>query len=328
MSCKQPTKESNKNDIIKEFNENYKNYLESKLLLNLLTDLVSESEGDSSSGGSFGSMGSSAMFNMTFDEKIRNNFWKAKFISENMDKNDKIPCDLLNELKIDSLNNDEKHYLLNKLETRIEGYTNDVNDLLSYQKDTYENNGSVRWTCGEASSILFDKSKLDDVDQLAIKLKLLIDSNDKAVIDNAKLDDEIDIKLSHCLNISFEIINLLKRILNDFKLEHYHPEKRMKCEQELLSFDLLLNKIKVVFNEIIYDLYKPEKLQSLSLIKNHMNIEMEKVMHNYEQAQMKVNMFKSLGNEFENIYTEYAKLKETLKQKMVTLKTLKEQNII
>jgi hypothetical protein len=119
-------------------------------------------------------------------------------------------------------------------------------------------------------------------------------------------------------------MNLLKNLIGEVRLKFYINENRTQYENEILKCDLLLTKIKTVHNEILTDLYSPERVKALRIIQSQIQLDMSKNSEYYENVVKQLNAFKSFGKEFEEILSVYLELNKDLERKRWTLNKLKE----
>ncbi|CAF0834239.1 unnamed protein product [Brachionus calyciflorus] len=313
----------NRKEILKEFNHNYRSYLENQLIVNLLTDILINSQAQlvhSGSSSSFDSQKCDA--SLQLEDKIRDTFLKSYYIYNNSDKNTEV----LDEIKIEPLNFNAKEYLTNKIECKFNKDLGIIDQFLNFKNPSKELSNS-KWHLSE-DDINFD-SEIDEKfpqDLIVSKFNDLVECINKLESDITKINNEMNIKFEHCLNISIEIINLLKRILKDFRLDFYANKNEIECENSILNCDLLLTKIETVQNEMLHDLYSPDKLKALGIVKNHIQMETMVTKEKLEQTQYSLNMFKSFGNEFDSMLKTYLDLKAKHESKQWTLNKLKQDS--
>lgn len=307
----------NRKEIINEFNQNYRLYLENNLILSLITDIVFDTQAKlihSSSSATFESDSEKNNPRQTLDEKIRDTFFKSYFMSNNLNNNFKIS----NEIKINPLDFDAKKHLQEIIEKKLEEFLNLVDEFLSYacSNETNENLN--------LDNLSFEFS--DKQDFSIDKFDKIVQAIDKIELETKRIDDGMNIKLEHCINTSMEVINLIKRILKDFKIDFYAHKSEIECQKAVLSCDLLLTKIETVKNEMLYDLYSPDKLKALGIIKDHIQMETAIAKDKLDQMKFTLNTFNSFGPEFETILKSYLDLKAKYESKQWTLNKLKEES--
>ena len=319
-------------NVKKEFKSNYRKYLENKFLFCLLHDVSKECLSDKYS--------SKSTLTNHLGAKIEDSFYKSILLSElnqkDADKLEKIDNFLLNEVKVEPMDKDTKRYLTNSVGIKLESYINEVNGYLKFFKD---DNTASKWHLGpsDANNSLFNdnellKSPFSKADLNASKIYEKYENLVKTIEDletqTEKQNNEIDVKLESCFNTSIEILGLLINVLNEYKLGFYEMENRVKCEHDILDCDSLLAKIKTVANEIQRDLYTPEKLNALGIIRNHINMETSNTVKQLEQKKLNVKTFKSLGKEFDTILATYMEIKKQLERKQYTVNKLKEDDML
>jgi hypothetical protein len=301
-----------------EFNSNYKSYLENKLLLNILYDSFTNQES---------LCVNDLVGNNELNQQIQDNFWKS-FLNQQDDQS--VSND---EFKNDPLPHEAKKLILNKLETNLEAYFKDINNYLKFAK--IEDSNDLEETQEDEISMstnkIFHKSLSTtnfNTDSTVSKLKSLIESTktDKFKID--KISKDIDIKLQHCFNKSVEIANLLNKIINEFKIEFYSNYNKIELEHELAACDSLFKKMDQVQSSMINDLYNPERAACLKMIKSQIELETMKSKDTINKINTTLDLYRSLGEEFENILSTYLDLKAQYDRKMYTIQKLKGEEII
>lgn len=288
-----------------EFKQNYKNYLESKFLLSLIFDIVNENKNNHKGS--------------TLDDMVHENFWKSYLIS-NKEKMSKLDEEFLEELRPNMLNNEVKRHLIHQIDCKLNDYLATVNEYMNMEKKECNQFKSGNQMINED----IDEDSPIDSHKTVNDLKSLIDSIRDLKINEEKLNEEISIKLHHCFNISIEIMNLLKNLIGEVRLKFYINENRTQYENEILKCDLLLTKIKTVHNEILTDLYSPERVKALRIIQSQIQLDMSKNSEYYENVVKQLNAFKSFGKEFDEILSVYLELNKDLERKRWTLNKLKE----
>jgi hypothetical protein len=293
------------NETLIEFKQNYKNYLESKFLLSLIFDLVNENKNNNKGS--------------TLDDIVHENFWKSYLIS-NKEKMNKLDEEFLEELRPNMLNNEVKRHLIYQIDCKLNDYLAIVNEYMNMDKKECNQFKLANEMINED---IDDDSPIDS-HKTVNDLKSLIDSIRDLKINEEKLNEEISIKLHHCFNISIEIMNLLKNLIGEVRLKFYINENRTQYENEILKCDLLLMKIKTVHNEILTDLYSPERVKALRIIQSQIQLDMAKNSEYYANVVKQLNAFKSFGKEFDEILSVYLELNKDLERKRWTLNKLKE----
>lgn len=306
----------NRKEIINEFNQNYRLYLENNLILSLISDIVFDTQAKlihSCSSATFESDSEKSDPKQKIDEKIRDTFFKSYFISNNLNDNFKKS----DEMKIDPLDFNAKKHLQETIENKLDEILNLVNEFLSYacSNETNEN-----LNLENLSSENFKQ------DFTMGKFNKIVQTIEKIESESKRIDDGMNIKLEHCMNTSMEVVSLIKTILKDFKIDFYSHKSEVECQKAVLSCDLLLTKIETVKNEMLFDLYSPDKLKALGVIKNHIKMETTISKDKLDQMKFTLNTFNSFGPEFESILKTYKDLKSKHESKQWTLNKLKEES--
>lgn len=169
-----------------------------------------------------------------------------------------------------------------------------------------------------------DFSQSDDIDMVPVKLCMLLDSIDQ-LENKAKVSKaDFDLKLQHCLKHSVELMNMVRRMLAEFKLNFYAHKNTVQCEQDLYETELLLAKVELTSDELTAELYSADKLRALGCVRGHLDEEVTRTNEACRRAQMELDAYKALGKEFETIVGKYSSLKKDLEVKKLHLKMLKE----
>lgn len=278
-------------EVIREFNKNYRAFLETSYIFNLLNDILLNSQQVNYE-------------NPSLEDKLSENFLKSIHLTSNNNEIKNTELSLL--LKPDKLNNESKKFLISKIEAKLEKNLKDINETLDFDKDLASNFNS------------------NQHDIIPVKVSSLIDLVNKLEFELDKSSQEYNVKLEYCFNISIEIINMLKTMLDDFKLTFYANKNALECEKEVLNCDLLFIKMKQVESELVNDLYSFEKTKALGVIRNQIDMDTRQTKARVDQAELSLNLFKSLGKDFDKILNEYTTLKTSLENKKIHLKQLKE----
>lgn len=302
--------DSNRKEIINDFNQNYRLYLENNLILSLITEIVFNSQAKlihSTSSANFETDKNDSK--QMLDQKIRDTFLKSYFIANNSDNNFR----LTDEIKIDPLSFDAKNYLLDTIEFKLDAFLDLVTDFLDY-------------ACSNEKNEQADKTDTSKQDFIISKFNDTIQNIDNIESESIRMEDGMNIKLEHCINTSIEVVNLIKKVLKDFKIDFYAQKSEVECQKAILSCDLLLTKIETVKNEMLCDLYSTDKLKALGIIKNHIQMETMIAKDKLDQVKSTLNTFSSFGTEFDSILKTYLELKSLHESKQWTLNKLKEES--
>lgn len=159
---------------------------------------------------------------------------------------------------------------------------------------------------------------------LETRMKSIYDLvNDSDILElNDKLNSEPEVKYDHCMNVSIEVSNLIKEMLNTYRIDFYLKENKLKSEHKLTECETLFAKIRTVANELVADLYSPEKLNALQTIRNQLDLNSNFSRDKLEQIVESLCLFKSLGKEFEDLLLNYKKLKQQLERKKYSINKL------
>ncbi len=306
-------------EAVREFNQNYRNYLESHLLFNILSESLSLLNTSADDQRLYSNQ------NSIVEDKLRENFLKTHLFVNSSEN-------LMEEIRPEALTDEAKSFICDKVEARLELNLNQINEYLNYCKDSSQSSGSVKWSFNESDSNnesrlvsqLDTESEFYDTDVSTLeKLKSFNQylTNLTAQIEKSKAD--LAIKSEHTFNVAVEVINLIKTILNEFKLEMYASRKnRAECEMTILKYDMLEAKVKSVYNDLLTDIYSAEKIKALGIIKSHVSMDTNKTEESLDQAQMKLEAYKSFGAEFDRILKTFCELRSDLETKSWTLNHL------
>ena len=311
---------TSKEDLIKEFNLNYKNYLESLIIFQIINEIVNEKK--------------SKKTNLS-EEKLLNRFWKS-YLLTNINLDDYLARNendlssslsssillsssftaaasqklsnqseyMINQFKIDDFNEELKTELINEIERYYEGYLCKIENIMKNDLEL-----------SDEDRCLVLSNKLKDV---AYTTKL----NSKQI---QKLNDDINVKIKNYLNLTHEILNLLIKLMNEFKLGFYLRKDLISLESLLFKCDMFLTKIETILGECLMDTYTSDKLKCLNIIKENIQINSMKYKEKYESMKNALKLYKSLGGEFESIHKSYVELKNKLDNRKWTLNKLKNE---
>jgi hypothetical protein len=323
---------NSRKDLLKEFNANYKSYLENSLLHLILTELANSS---STTAAASKCEHSSSSHSHSSEKKIQEAFFKSNLMANieaslsktnNFAASDMIligdrissadDFSLIEELKSEPLDENTKMHLLSKIESRLESRLIETIEFVEPNMEQ-ELNVDDLWSNNYAK-----------VDELLALVKELAEA--KSALENQceKANEEIALKLEHSLNLAVEIAGLIKSILEEFKLKFYAEENKLSCNNEILKCEMFIAKTNVLINELLCDTYSSDKLQSFKIIKNQMQMNANKSKETIDQINSTLSMFKSFGKEFEAILGSYNELKSELERKKYTLNRLKKEGLI
>ena len=291
-----------------EFNQNYLNYLENYLLFSILNENLLLLVGAKST---------------SIEKELKENLVKSHLFQYKLSENEMI----MDEIHPEELSSEAKTALVDKIYLKLESKLSEINQYFNFFDK--ESSSSVPTV---AKSNAFDDSDFSNETALNPTLKnVSIDrlklfanqlSNLSAQIEKYKTD--LSVKSEHCFNISVNILNLIKTLLKDFKLDFFLNQKnRSECDAVMLKYDMLVAKATSIYNELLADMYTPEKVRALSLIRSQVNLETSKTQDQLEDVQLRLNVFSSFGKEFDQVLKDYLMLKEELDNKLWMLNHLK-----
>jgi hypothetical protein len=278
------------NEALVEFNQAYRRYLDNQLLLGTISETLSISPDDDPTSHS----------NAALEEKLKENFLKTNLFASN-------PEGVADDLRPEGLSDEAKQLLCDKIEAKLDLKLNQVNEYLNFCKPDL----SLQISSSDESYTL------DRFAWLSHRLAQLTTQIDKYKADLA-------LKAERTFNIAVEVVNLIKTILGEFKLNFYASVKsRADCESVILKHEMLEAKVRSVYNDLLTDIYSSEKIKPLSIIRSHVNMELTKTGEKRDTAQAKLDAYKAFGPEFDRILKTFYELKADLDQNNWTLKHLK-----
>ena len=319
---------NSKEDLVKEFNLNYKNYLENLILFQSINEIINEKKSKTTATpSSNNSINVSSL--SSSNEKLLNRFWKSNLLT-NVNLNDylaKVNNEndvqssatsflsnsfssttpqteyLVSQFQMEDLSNELKNEIINEIERYYDVYLNKLENMT--KSDIEEN-----YTSYDRSVCLTRNIK---------EIVYSIEQNSKLIL---KFNDDISLKVKSYLNLTHEILNLLMKLVNEFKLGFY-LRKDLACLDTLLfKCDILLTKIEAILGEILEDTYTSDKLKCFRMIQENTEMMSMKYRKKYESMTNALNTFKSLGAEFESIHKSYIELKDKLRDRIWTLNKL------
>lgn len=163
-----------------------------------------------------------------------------------------------------------------------------------------------------------------------MKLRELTSTIDEAEKRCQAAKSDYNIKLEHCVKLAAEIVIILRRMLDEFKLSFYDNKNRASCEQLLLEIELFFAKTELTVYELVDSLYgksdkseKIDKQHTLSVIRSHLDTVTERTKDSLSRAQSQLDAYKSLGRDFQIIVEQYTGVKRDLEFKRNHLKRIK-----
>jgi hypothetical protein len=324
---------TSKEDLIKEFNLNYKNYLENLILYQSINEIINDKKSKiiTSNSSSINSNNSS------INERLVNRFWKSQLLINinlndyltkfNNTENDFLATSflsstnsfsattaatsntsqndyLVSQFQIDDFNDELKNEMINEIELYCENYLNKIENMMKNDLDDFddETNRSVA---------------------LTKKIKEISYSNELNLKQILKLHDDIRVKVKNYYNLTHEILNLLIKLVNEFKLDFFTNKDLVTLDSLLASCDMLIAKTETILGECLNDTYSSDKLKCLNIIKENIELLSLKYKEKYDNVKNALKMYRSLGPDFEKIHKTYIQLKEKLDSRKWTLNKIK-----
>lgn len=136
------------------------------------------------------------------------------------------------------------------------------------------------------------------------------------------LVNDTEYKTDLCMNVTFEVSDLIKELLARFRLEFYAKENELTYEHMLVQFDTLCAKVRVVTAELMDELYSREKLNALGVIRNQIDLNTKIAKDKLGQLVELSESYKALGSEFEDLVKLYKQRKEQLARKQYSINKL------
>ena len=231
------------------------------------------------------------------EEKIREKYLKACLLSSMCEgSNEALPADI----KAPALTAEAKSHLINKVQTLL-------NERLA-----------------KLDAFLLDESD----SQVLEKFEQLVNKKQCLEVNVEKLSDDIKLKYEHCSNAAYEIAKLLKRMLDEYRSGFYAGENKERCEHKILECQVLLSKMKSTSAELYIDLYTEDKLKSLKLIHDQIEMKTRLEKEKLDKAVSSAAAYRALGPDFDNLLCVYNELLEILERKKYAVNKLKKDNII
>lgn len=123
--------------------------------------------------------------------------------------------------------------------------------------------------------------------------------------------------------VLLESLEIMEELIEKHMIE-FQSEKYVLTQQSLkVQADALLLKIKSLYLEVLNETYTKETVPALKTISKHLDKQSEQVRSEIQSSRARINRYESVGQEFNNIVSEYTSLREAFKQKKWTLDKLK-----
>jgi hypothetical protein len=323
---------TSKEDLIKEFNLNYKNYLENLILYQSINEIINDKKSKiiASNSSSINSNNSS------INERLVNRFYKSQLLINinlndyltkfNNTENDFLATSflsstnsfssttatsntsqneyLVSQFKIDDFNDELKNEMINEIELYCENYLNKIENMMKKDLDNFD----------------------DETDRSVVltkKIKEISYSNELNLKQILKLHDDIRVKVKNYYNLTHEILNLLIKLVNEFKLDFFTHKDLVTLDILLASCDMMIAKTETILGECLNDTYSSDKLKCFNIIKENIELLSLKYKEKYDYVKNALLIYRSLGPDFEKIHKTYIQLKENLDNKKWTLNKIK-----
>lgn len=231
------------------------------------------------------------------DSKNCNAFWKS-FILGNLstiDPNNQKSIEL-SKFESNEVSRDLKESLLAKLKEKFEQNINSIQEFMQ----NYDNPATILTQIQE---------KIDKITHLKEEIQ--------------ELDESFQLKLKNIFVISNELINLLTKILKEFKIDFYSKQDLIKCEHIIIESEAYLAKFESLVFEYTSDTYSNDKLKALAMIKQQIDSSKQRADYDFVQFSNSLEGYGCLGKEFQVLLKEYVDLKEILENKKWTLNEIK-----
>jgi hypothetical protein len=306
-------------DLQNQFNAVYKKYLEDSLLYNSLFGSVFDFETKANEINPSTSTVCDDDIKKT--EKIAQKFWRANLITSSFNSKENINTDdnitLTNSIKkIETLTLEEKKLLVDQIQVKFKNILVEIGIFMN-----------IKPYPKTITPPLDTQSNEPDCDNIYLLVKDANRQVDVYEAENMKKLESINILLERSLNLSMEMANVLRELLDDYKLNFYANENVQFCENLLQSSEKLIKKIQSYTDDLISDLYSPDKIKSLKMIGNQLDTEIKKAQEKHDLTKERLNSYQSLGDRFDHIVEEYNTLKQELDKNTFTLKQIKQNKM-
>lgn len=125
------------------------------------------------------------------------------------------------------------------------------------------------------------------------------------------------------LCVLLESLEIMKELIEKHMID-FQSDKYLVTQQSLkVQADALLLKIKSLYLEVLNETYTKDTVPALKTISKQLDKQVEQVKGEMQNSRARVNRYESVGQEFNNIVSEYTNLREAFKQKKWTLDKLK-----
>jgi hypothetical protein len=274
----------------RQFNLNYKSFLENKLLFQTLHD-IAQSQVQNSTG-----------IQSALGKRVEEHFLKS-YLSASSQLNSEQKS-LIIDTKLDL---ESKGYLLKKCEQSFQNILDELTEYLKFA-DNGEPSRSFNYPLDTNSSLL-------DVDKIVLKINNLIVKQEQSRSELTRLTNENTLKQQSLFTQSIETINFLFKMLKELKLDFYNIKNQIDCEHEISECDMLLGKMQTVTDNLKLDLYDNQSLQVLAKIQSQIENDSIKVKEEHNKVVGILDLYLSLGDSFKVLLKEYTTLKESIERK-------------
>ncbi|XP_032791809.2 HAUS augmin-like complex subunit 4 [Daphnia magna] len=159
------------------------------------------------------------------------------------------------------------------------------------------------------------------------QLSSLVSSRMETLDNCKKIMEENDVLLKEqytkYTTILLESLHIMENLLQEHMVDGENRRNIAKSESLEVQCDALYLKIKSLHLEILYETYTEQTVPALKKISKEVETKSEQIENEIRASQLRLNRYKSVGEEFNCLVKEYSKLREAIKQKRWTLDKLK-----
>ena len=159
---------------------------------------------------------------------------------------------------------------------------------------------------------------------LTSKIDKIFNSNELNLKEILKLRDNIRVRVKENYNLTQEILTLLIKLINEFKIEFFTQKNLVTLDSLLASCDMLIAKTESILGECLKDTYSSDKLKCFHIINENIELLSLKFNEKYANCKNSLNMYKNMGPEFDSILASYIQLKKKLDEKKSVLDKMKD----
>ncbi|GBG61213.1 hypothetical protein CBR_g19746 [Chara braunii] len=128
-----------------------------------------------------------------------------------------------------------------------------------------------------------------------------------------------DRKLSEYYSVLEQILGVLLKITQSYKLIHQHEYDKIKTEWLCRRVRTMHSKLRVFESLVLKDTYTPETVAALQVIRGHLQQAIEEATTAYNRATTRLREFEGVDPHFDEIASRYRDLTARLKQSEWTL---------